>query len=139
MKQIESTKAPITQGSMPVLNMVLQAGLYFTLNFIKMNYKLSNYQKSILYVLANAKENNYILLVCDTRTQKTQYILTNGEDDFDIIKHQTIASLVKKNIFKLSRLPSSDEIIRQKLFLDPKIKDDIFRSCLPTDCIADGH
>jgi hypothetical protein len=95
-----------------------------------MKYKLSNYQKSILYVMSNAEENNYVLEVFDTRNQKYQYILTNGEDDFDIIRYSTIKVLENMDIFKIKDSPSSDTIVRQKIFLDPKVKDDVFRSCL---------
>lgn len=80
--------------------------------------------------MANATENNYILEVFDTRNQKYEYILTNGEDDFCVIKYPTIRVLLLMDIFISKFLPSSTLIIRQKIYLDPKIRHDVFRSCL---------
>ena len=91
--------------------------------------KLTPHQKSILSVISNANENNYILEVFDIREVKSTYTVTNGEDDFLEVRNNTMEILKKLSFMYYTLMPSSDIILRQKHYISKKYRDAVFLYC----------
>ena len=92
--------------------------------------KLTEYQKKVLHVISDSRENNYILEVFDVNEVKTSYTITNGEDDLEDERESTMKKLKSFDFIRSKILPSSDMIVRTKYFIPERFRVQVFLACL---------